>query len=131
MNPAMMRCELKKRFPDVFSIPGETEIKKYINALFVQSKKNNGDGVIDDDENGDKSDDNESLTIPRAFDWSKAVKNLVEEDPSRKPKEVYEKLVDGLSDAEKAQLPDVKVVKSKVSAVKQVIRKRLLRSIVS
>ena len=87
--------------------------------------------MIDDDENGEKSDDDESLTIPRAFDWSKAVKNLVEEDPSRKPKEVYEKFVDGLSDAEKAQLPDVKVVKSKVSAVKQVIRKRLLRSIVS
>ena len=87
--------------------------------------------MIDNDENEEESDDDELLTIPREFDWSKAVKNLVEEDSSRKPKEVYEKLVDGLSDAEKAQLPDVKVVKSKVSAVKQVIRKRLLRSIVS
>ena len=56
--------------------------------------------MIDNDDNEEESDEDELLTIPQDFDWCKAVKNLVEEDPSKKPEEVYVKLVDGLSDAE-------------------------------
>ena len=42
---AIMICEaLKQKFPDTFSIPGETEIKKYIYRLFskLESNKNRG-----------------------------------------------------------------------------------------
>ena len=39
MNAAMMREQLKQQFPNKFSIPGETEIKKYISQLVSQSKK--------------------------------------------------------------------------------------------
>ncbi len=38
MNAAMMREQLQKEFPNPFSLPGETEIKKYISLLFSQSK---------------------------------------------------------------------------------------------
>ena len=44
MNAAMMCSELRKLYPlNVFSIPGETENKKYISQLFVKSKSNHGD----------------------------------------------------------------------------------------
>jgi len=38
MNPAMMREQLQKENPNLFSLPGETEIKKYISLLFTQTK---------------------------------------------------------------------------------------------
>ena len=40
MNAAMMPNELRKLYPNVFSITGETEIKKYISQSFVKSKSN-------------------------------------------------------------------------------------------
>ena len=49
MNVIMMRNELRQLYPNVFSIPGETEIKKYISRLFVKSKSNDDD-VVDVDE---------------------------------------------------------------------------------
>ena len=33
-----MRVQLKKEYPNVFSLPGGTEIKKYISLLFSQTK---------------------------------------------------------------------------------------------
>ncbi len=39
MNPAMMREQLRKQFPNIFSLPGETDIKKLISALAQSEKK--------------------------------------------------------------------------------------------
>ncbi len=39
MNAAMMQEQPKQQFPNKFSIPGETEIKKYISQLVSQYKK--------------------------------------------------------------------------------------------
>ena len=47
MNTAMMREELKKQFPDKFSIPGEIEIKQYIYLLFAKSKSSHNDADLD------------------------------------------------------------------------------------
>ena len=34
-----MMCEqLEKEYPNTFSLPGETEIKKYVSLLFSQTK---------------------------------------------------------------------------------------------
>ena len=38
LNPAMMLEQLKKEYPNVFSLSGETEIKKYISLLFSQTR---------------------------------------------------------------------------------------------
>ncbi len=43
----MMHEELKKQLPDIFSIPGEIEIKQYISPLFPKSKSNLNDTDID------------------------------------------------------------------------------------
>ena len=40
MNAAMMQDQLKQKFPNMFSIPYETEIKKFISKLVSQNKKN-------------------------------------------------------------------------------------------
>ena len=54
----MMREELKKQFPDVFSIPGETEIKQYISLLFAKSKSSRNDADLDTELNDSIIDDN-------------------------------------------------------------------------
>ena len=85
--------------------------------------------AIDNDDVESYHDD-EPLKIPKAFNWVKAVKNLVETNPELKPKEVYNKFLVELSDNKKAQLPDVKIVKSRISQTKQSIRKKLMRSMI-
>ena len=50
MNPVMVREQLRKQFPNVFSLPGETDIKKIINALAQSEKKGTGSKVQNDEE---------------------------------------------------------------------------------
>ena len=128
MNAAMMKTELRKRFPNVFSIPGETEIKKYISLLFAKSK-NEPHSAIDNDDVESYHDD-EPLKIPKAFNWVTAVKKLLENNPKLKPKEVYNQLLSELSEDKKAQWPDDKTVKRQISQTKQSIRKKLMRSMI-
>ena len=40
----MMREKLQKDYPNTFSLPGETEVKKYITLLFSQTKGENRNG---------------------------------------------------------------------------------------
>ena len=54
LNPAMMLEQLKKEYPNVFSLSGETEIKKYISLLFSQTK----DGKPRDKESEELDDSN-------------------------------------------------------------------------
>ena len=39
MNPSKMREKLVQKYRDRFSIPGETEIRKHITALFQKQKR--------------------------------------------------------------------------------------------
>ena len=127
MNPAMMRNELKKLFPNVFSIPGETEIKKYISQLFSKSKSNNNDNEVDIEI--DELMEDESEIAPRV-NWEKCLKKLVEEKPSGKPQVIYENFISQFDDNEKLQLPSKEHVKKKISSIKAVIKRRVQRSIV-
>ena len=45
----MMQDQLKQKFPNMFSIPYETEIKKFISKLVSQNKKNTKKKTNDDD----------------------------------------------------------------------------------
>ena len=127
MNAAMMRAEVKKKFPSVFSIPGETEIKKYISQLFMKSKHNSDDMDSIDNNATNESD---TIQIRQAFNWQKIVKEIVDKDPHKKPKEIYNEFILQVSNDNKAQIPQMKVVKQKISQMKQLLRKRLMRSIV-
>ena len=127
MNAAMMRNELKKLFPNVFSIPGETEIKKYISQLFSKSKSNIDDNEVDIEI--DELVEDESEIAPRV-NWLKCLKKLVEEKPSEKPQFIYDKFISQFDDNEKLQLPSKEHVKKKISSIKAVIKRRIQRSIV-
>ena len=104
MNAAMMRNKLKKLFPNVISIPGKTEIKKYISQLFSKSKSNNDDNEVDIEI--DELAEDESEIAPRV-NWEKCLKKLVE-----------------------LQLPSKEHAKKKISSIKAVIKHRVQRSIV-
>ena len=94
MNAAMMWEKLQKLYPYVFSIPGETENKKYISLLFSKSKsrrKGYNDESMDIELNEEAislSDDNQS-EITERINWEK-LKEIVEENPTEKPEVIFE-----------------------------------------
>ena len=126
MNAAMMRAELKKQFPNVFSLPGETEIKKYISLLFMKSKKDTEGLDLDDDQENDA----QTIEIRQTFDWLNILWKIIENEPQGKPKDIYKKLLVEVGEENKLHLPDIKDVKKKISQMKQVVRRKLMRSIV-
>ena len=77
-----MCTKLRKLYPNVFSIPGETEIKMYISQLFVKSNSSHDYNEVDIDI--DEAIDGESENTPR-INWEKHLKKLVEEKSSEKP----------------------------------------------
>ena len=129
MNAAMMRTELRKLYPDVFSIPGETEIKKYISQLFMKSKSNidDHDNQVDLVQNDDF--ENESEITPRV-NWEKFLRQMVENNPSEKPNLIYDNFIAKFDDMQQQLLPPKKDVKKKISSLKAVVRRRVQRSIV-
>ena len=56
----MMREQLQQEHPNIFSLPGETEIKKNISQLFSQTKK--GRSNIEHEENSDFDNNGEEVT---------------------------------------------------------------------
>ena len=108
MNAAMMRNELRKLYPNIFSIPGETEIKKYISQLFAKSKTNYDDNEVDLEM--DEVVEDESDNIPRV-NWEKCLKKLVEEKPTERPQVIYDNFILQFDDNEQLQLPRKEDVK--------------------
>ena len=130
MNAAMMREALKQQFPDTFSIPGETEIKKYISQLFAKSKsyKNRGeDDLVIGDEIINCTKVNEMSN--ERINWTKILRKIVEELPSEKPENIYNYFMTKFEEHERSQLPTKDVVKKKISSFKANIRRRMMRSI--
>ena len=120
MNAAMMCNELKKLFPNVFSISGETEIKKFISQLFSKSKSNKDDNEVDIEI--DDLMEEESEIAPRV-NWEKCLKKLVDKKPSEKPQIIYDDFISQFDDNEKLQLPSKEHVKKKISSIKAVIKR--------
>ena len=126
MNAAMMREELKKQFPDKFSIPGETEIKQYISLLFAKSKSSRNDADLDTELNVSIVDDD---SVERV-NWVKLLKTIVEVNPTDKPEIIYQNLLFSIEESQRDQLPPKGVVKKRIASFKSTICRRLLRSIV-
>jgi len=126
MNAAMMREELKKQFPDKFSIPGETEIKQYISLLFAKSKSGHNDADLDTELNDSIIDDDNVERV----NWVKLLKTIVEVNPTDKPENIYQNLLLSIEESQRDQLPPKGVVKRRIASFKSTIRRRVVRSIV-
>ena len=127
MNSAQMRQSLKMKYPNCFTIPSETEIKQEISALFMdskskkkKSKQNNKDIVVF---NKDK----------HIVDWKNILENLVQSNISEKPKVIYEKYCNILTKDYHVSIDDMpqeKIVKHKISAIRQKHKKKAIGGVV-
>ena len=95
-----MREELKKQFPYVFSMPGETEIKQHISLLFSKSKSNLYGADIDTNLNNTIIN-NENI---ECVNWIKIIKMIVEINPTDKTETIYQNLLFSVEDSQRDQL---------------------------
>ena len=127
MNAGMMREQLKTEFPNVFSLPGETEIKKYISQLFSNSKKSS---------RGSRSDDNDRTyndTGDNLNNWIQVLREIIENDITKKPEEIYKELTDIMQfrhNISSDSLPPKLEIKKKISYMKRVVKVKARRAIV-
>ena len=77
-NAAMVHNKLKKLLSYVSSIPGKTEIEKYISKLFSKLKSHNDDNEVDI--KIDKLMEVES-EIATHVNWEKCLKKMVDDKP--------------------------------------------------
>ena len=108
----------------VFSLPGDTEIKKFISLLFAKSKHSSS---AESRIRTYNDDDNEQCN------WKELVKEIVEEDPSKKPEGIYKDLVDKILfryNIGEDSLPPKDEIKKKISYFKRLVRVKAHRSIV-
>ena len=133
MNPAMMREQLQKENPNVFSLPGETEIKKYISLLFSQTK----DGKLRNKESEEVDDFgtliDKDLTTYEENEWKSELENLVTVYQTEKPAFIYEIFIKKMVEERgipQNDLPSKKYIKGKISSIKTALKKKLQRSIV-
>ena len=125
MNPGMMREQLKTEFPNVFSLPGETEIKKYISQLFSNSKKSSR-GDIDNDRTYNNTGDNLN-------NWIHILREIIENEITKKPEEIYKELTDTMQfrhNISSDSLPPKLEIKKKITYMKRVVKVRARRAIV-
>ena len=131
MNAAMMRDQLKQQFPNSFSIPGETEIKKFISKLVSQNKKSTKKRTNDDDVCiGRDVPEDFNPNFTNTIRWSQIQKSIIEDNLNNKPAEIYKNLLE-VSQLENITLPDKKIVRKKIYSMRASIKKKHRRSIVS
>ena len=125
MNPGMMREQLKTEFPNVFSLPGETEIKKYISQLFSNSKKSSRGDIVNDRTYNNTGDNlNNRIHILR---------EIIENEITKKPEEIYKELTDTMQfrhNISSDSLPPKVEIKKKISYMKRVVKVKARRAIV-
>ena len=130
MNAAMMREELKKEYPNVYSLPGETEIKKFIGALSQSSKKKKKK-ANNSVENTNDDDTNTTLTTTSKDFWKKQLYYIVKANMSFKPDSIYNMFVGEMKKYTSVEsLPEKSEVKKNISSLKTKLKKHLKRSIV-
>ena len=122
----MMRDQLQKDYPNTFSLPGETAIKQHISSLFATSKK----------ADKDKNDNNERDTTGNTSkneEWKCVVNDLVNENPSEKPENIYEKFLTEMTEVrgmDARDLPSKKQVKSKITLSRISLKNKSRQSVI-
>ena len=131
MNAAMMREQLQKEYPNIFSLPGETEIKKHISKLFSQTKK--GRSNNEHEENSDLDNNGEEVANIDQSEWKQVLVNITTQHMEAKPDYIYKEFLRvmreerGINDDD---LPSKEKVKGKISYTRASLKKKLKRSIV-
>ena len=130
----MMRQQLQQENPNIFSLPGETEIKKHISKLFSQQKA--GKSKVVDEQNSDPEnhdEDNDSAVSMNEIEWKHILRRITMQHIERKPDFIYKEFLRVMSGEEgctEAELPEKKKIKGKISYIKTSLKKSLKRSIV-
>ena len=133
MNPGKMREQLMIMFPHKFSIPSETEIKKFINSesqkLKYKSKKKNSS-----EQRGRKP----KGSIEQM--WISSLKPIVENHISESPEAIYKRFLSSFLDDEKNHPPDLpktgdggfnkKKIKTTIYQIKTKMKKQAKKSLV-
>ena len=134
MNAAMMREQLQKEFPNTFSLPGETEIKKYISLLFSQSKGEKKRSIVSLlDGNCDTTELDVDVTNIQEKEWKLVLQTLINEHHREKPAFIYELFIKIMVEDRGFDinvLPSKKYVKTKISSTKTSLKRKLQQSIV-
>ena len=126
MNSVMMRDQLKQPFPNRFSIPGETEIKKFISKLVSQNKKSTKKKTNDDDVSiGREVPEDINPNFTNTIRWSQILKSIIEDNLNNKPAEIYKTLLE-VSQLENITLPDKEIVRKKIYSMRASIKKQHL-----
>jgi len=126
MNPAMMRDQLQKDYPNTFSLPGETAIKQHISSLFATSKKA--------DKHKNDNDERETTAhTSKNEEWKCVVNDIVNENPSEKPENIYKKFLTEMTEVrgiDVGDLPSKKQVKSKITSSRTLLKNKARRSVI-
>lgn len=131
MNAAMMRAQLQQENPNIFSIPGETEIKKHISKLFSQTK--NGSKDNEHEENSDLDNNDEEVVNIDESEWKQVLVNITMQHTEAKPDYIYKEFLRVMREERGKNdddLPSKQKVKGKISYTRASLKKKLKRSIV-
>lgn len=101
MSAGKMRENLKKSHPECFSIPGETEIKQFINKMSEQQKRiaTNKDKVKSN--RGRKPGSAKST-------WHEKLKEILEKNLKEKPRTIYDEFIKSYNGNYPSDLPMMK-----------------------
>ena len=87
MNASIMQSHLKNRYPGVFSIPSETEIKQEIGRLFQKSKKK--DIMVTENEDGELIGNSQSTRQRHIGEWVDVLKEIVLANRTMRPEQLW------------------------------------------
>ena len=99
MSAGKMREHLQQLHPDCFSIPGETEIKQFINKMSEAQKR------IQTVDPGKPKSSRGRKPGNTKFTWHKKLRDILEQDLKDKPRHIYEKFINSYDGKYPSDLP--------------------------
>ena len=119
------------RTSKLFSLPGETEIKKHISKLFSQTKS--GKSNIQDEEDSNLENNNENDDNIDPTEWKGVLQNLTVQHTQAKPDFIYKEFLRIMKEDKNInndELPSKQQIKSKIGYARTSLKKKLKWSIV-
>ena len=129
MNAAMMREKLCQLHPDVFSIPGETTIKKEISALFQKSKSSASNN--EEREGGTHTTRQHIWTASeKAREHLELLTEIVSDNMKGAPRDLLQTFMSQVRPEDIASLPSKEQIEQKISSLKTSFQKKAMASVV-
>ena len=122
LNPRKMLETMRKKYPNIYTLPSETSIKQHISKLFKEQKDSGSNEVICD-----------KVRSKLSGIYEKKLEEYLEKDDKLRPNDAYNTLVREFT-GENGELPDdfpgKKKAKSKFSSLKAAKKKKALTDII-